>query len=596
MDNNGKDLALQDHPPDPYPQSSKAPEKEEDLEKLLEYIGGHGPFQYFLWSVGFGSKACVAGVFLFMAFGGATPDFWCNSVSGGNGTDAIVEGKVKDVWNVSDRMYKACDVNGTTCPAFVFSEDMNTIVNTWSLVCDRKWVSSTITSLQMVGVLLGAVTAGQVGDMWGRRKTSIVMIIGQIVFSLANAFSPNWIFFIITRMGAGFSGGGYLVPYFALTLEFTGVGWRAFLGAIPAWPIGAGLMCLAAWLLHDWQLLDIAVAVFCVPFLIAWWFMPESVRWLLVHDRVEEAQAILQRAARWNGTRAPEEAVTRRLAAAELAKARRQRLYTFKDLFRTKAMVHRTCLLFFVWFSSGAVFYFLAFGAETLSGNLYVNIFLLSVVEVPAMFLAAYLSNKIGRRWTSFILYFGAGLCALTVVILIHSGVTGTAVNAMVITSKLAMGGGWSAVLVFSAENYPTVVRNIGYGACNMASRVGAIVAPQLVFMYEAHPSIPFAVVSVLMAGSALCFLKIRETNDQALEDVLPPPPPLPPPRHPSPTPPLHTRAAQAARHRLTSLRSPVEPRSTRQPTTPSCSRSTAVSLCSLPVLRIDLKTMNCPR
>ncbi|XP_076450973.1 organic cation transporter protein-like [Babylonia areolata] len=508
---------------DPAPDKSPVEGDEAGLENLVECIGGHGPFQFFVWGVGFGSKACAAGVFLYMSFAGVTPDFWCAATSGGSGNGS----DVTEAWwearrSVSDPTYKACSLNGTTCSSFVFADDKNTIVNTWSLVCEEKWVSSTITSVQMVGVLLGALTAGQLGDLWGRRKTSIAMLIGEIVFSLANAFSPNWIFFIITRFGAGFSAGGYLVPYFALTMEFTDVQWRAFLGAIPAWPIGAGLMSLAAWLLHDWQHLGIAVAAFCVPFLVAWWFMPESVRWLMVHGRVKEAQAVLKRAARWNGTQAPEDSLTSHLAAVEVDRAKKQHLYTFRDLFRTRPMVRTTCLLFFVWFSSGAVYYFLAFGAENLSGNLYLNIFLLSVVEAPAMFLSAYLNNKIGRRWTAFLCYLAAGLCAVTVIILIHTGVDGSAVNGVVIASKLAMGGGWAAVLVFSAEQFPTVVRNIGYGAQNMASRVGAIVAPQMVFLYTSHPSIPYAVVAFLMLGSALCFLKLRETNDQALEDVLP--------------------------------------------------------------------------
>ena len=39
------------------------------------------------------------------------------------------------------------------------------------------------------------------------------------------------------------------------------------------------------------------------------------------------------------------------------------------------------------------------------------------------------------------------------------TGAPGSAVNGVVITAKLAMGGGWAAVLVFSAENFPTVVR-----------------------------------------------------------------------------------------------------------------------------------------
>ena len=39
---------------------------------------------------------------------------------------------------------------------------------------------------------------------------------------------------------------------------------------------------------------------------------------------------------------------------------------------------------------------------------------------------------------------------------------------------------------------------------------------------YDTHPSVPYALVSVLMVGSSLCVLQLRETKDRALEDVLP--------------------------------------------------------------------------
>ncbi|KAK7093385.1 hypothetical protein V1264_007150 [Littorina saxatilis] len=502
------------------------PPGDEDFEKLVDSIGGHGPFQIFIWTVGFGTKASAACVFLFMSFAGATPGFWCapSVTSAGNGSDVteVEKERWRGAYNDSkEDLWKTCEVNGTTCSSFVFDDSMNTIVGEWWLVCDKKWVSTTITSVQMAGVLLGAMVAGQTADIWGRRKVCIAMLIGQFSFSLANAFSPDWIFFIVTRFGAGVSAGGYLVPYFSLTMEFTDVRWRAFLGAIPAWPVGSGLMALAAWLLHDWQYLGIAIACFTLPFLLAWWFMPESIRWLLVHGRVDEAQRNLARAAKVNGRLEPDENLTRKLASLELSKAKSARVYSFLDLFKTAELAKRSCSLFFVWFSSGAVYYFLAFGAENLSGNLYLNIFLLSIVEIPAMFLSAFLNNKIGRRWTAFLMYMSAGVCAVIVIILIQTGAPGVAINAMVVTSKLAMGGGWAAALVFSAENFPTVVRNIGYGACNVASRVGGIVAPQMVFIYTTQPSIPYAVVAVLMVGSSLLFLTMRETNDQALEDVI---------------------------------------------------------------------------
>lgn len=58
-----------------------------------------------------------------------------------------------------------------------------------------------------------------------------------------------------------------------------------------------------------------------------------------------------------------------------------------------------------------------------------------------------------------------------------------TAILVMAFIGKSAISGGWAAVMVFSAENFPTLVRNIGVASCAFAARIGGIVAPQFVFL-----------------------------------------------------------------------------------------------------------------
>ncbi|XP_053408530.1 organic cation/carnitine transporter 2-like [Mercenaria mercenaria] len=50
---------------------------------------------------------------------------------------------------------------------------MDTVVSEWNLVCDRQWIVAFITSIQMVGVLLGSIIAGQMADSTGRKPTML---------------------------------------------------------------------------------------------------------------------------------------------------------------------------------------------------------------------------------------------------------------------------------------------------------------------------------------------------------------------------------------------------------------------------------------
>lgn len=45
---------------------------------------------------------------------------------------------------------------------------------------------------------------------------------------------------------------------------------------------------------------------------------------------------------------------------------------------------------------------------------------------------------------------------------------------------KLAITSSYGAVYVFTAEQFPTVIRNVGLGACSTFARVGGVIAPYI--------------------------------------------------------------------------------------------------------------------
>lgn len=53
-------------------------------------------------------------------------------------------------------------------------------------------------------------------------------------------------------------------------------------------------------------------------------------------------------------------------------------------------------------------------------------------------------------------------------------------VLSLALIGKSSISGGWAAVQIFSAEKFPTLIRNIGIASCALAARVGGIVAPQI--------------------------------------------------------------------------------------------------------------------
>lgn len=64
--------------------------------------------------------------------------------------------------------------------------------------------------------------------------------------------------------------------------------------------VGEALVGLTAFLLHDWQLLQYALSIPPLFFIVYYWLVPESVRWLIARNRKEKAGQIIRKAAQVN--------------------------------------------------------------------------------------------------------------------------------------------------------------------------------------------------------------------------------------------------------------------------------------------------------
>lgn len=78
-------------------------------------------------------------------------------------------------------------------------------------ICDaERWVKFCI-SIEMFGVLIGALTFGHLSDRFGRRRLLIFPFIFTTLFSLAASFAVDLVMFTVLRTFVGFFSGGQLV-------------------------------------------------------------------------------------------------------------------------------------------------------------------------------------------------------------------------------------------------------------------------------------------------------------------------------------------------------------------------------------------------
>ena len=73
----------------------------------------------------------------------------------------------------------------------------------FDLVCGRGWIKRALIVIQMAGLMVGCMTAGQMGDAIGRWWSNFIFVTVHCVGNLATAFSPGWEIFAACRFFIG---------------------------------------------------------------------------------------------------------------------------------------------------------------------------------------------------------------------------------------------------------------------------------------------------------------------------------------------------------------------------------------------------------
>src|SRR2546429_7209483 len=162
-------------------------------------------------------------------------------------------------------------------------------------------IAGALGSYALVGVLIGALLAGTVGDILGRRK---VMLFAYAWFSVGMAITATTsaaTMFGWMRFFTGLGVGALVATTGALVSEYAPAGKKNLCNAITygGIPFGSLLAALLAiMLLEDigWRGMVWIGALPLVTLLpLAYFMMPESVAWLASRGRLEKARALSER-------------------------------------------------------------------------------------------------------------------------------------------------------------------------------------------------------------------------------------------------------------------------------------------------------------
>ncbi|XP_027959225.1 solute carrier family 22 member 4 [Eumetopias jubatus] len=403
-----------------------------------------------------------------------------------------------------------------------FSQDiyLSTIVTEWSLVCEDDWKTPLTSSLFFVGVLLGSFVSGQLSDRFGRKSILFATMAVQTGFSFLQIFSINWEMFTVLFVIVGMGQISNYVVAFILGTEILGKSVRILfstLGVCTFFAVGYMLLPLFAYFIRDWRMLLLALTVpgvLCIPL---WWFIPESPRWLISQRRFREAESIIQKAAKMNNIAAPT-VIFDPMELQELKLPSQQKVFIL-DLFRTRNIATITIMSLLLWMLTSVGYFALSLNAPNLHGDAYLNCFLSALIEVPAYIVAWLLLRTLPRRYIiAGVLFLGGGV--LLLIQLVPADYNFLSIG-LVMLGKFGITSAFSMLYVFTAELYPTLVRNMAVGVTSMASRVGSIIAPYFVYLGAYDRVLPYIVMGSLTVFIGIITLFFPESFGMTLPETL---------------------------------------------------------------------------
>ncbi|XP_072940101.1 solute carrier family 22 member 3-like [Epargyreus clarus] len=393
------------------------------------------------------------------------------------------------------------------------------IIEEFKMICQDAWLASFIQFILMLGVLLGVSLFGWISDRFGRRVGLLLSMFINAVFMISMSFSPNVTVFCIIRFIIGVATGGSLLICIVHVLEITGKKYREIAGALCVLPdcIAEASLAGFAYFTSDWRNYTLSYGVATCIIFILMVFVPESPRWLVSNEKVDEAVKVITSAATRNNldTTNIKEDITKVIEDMNLLNQGVVKT-TYLDFFKSKKIFVLTLTVCVMWLGLGMCFYGI-YQYDTIIGmNPFLTIIILGLIQIPLCPLEIVLNKRFGRKISIIGASCGVGV-TMVILVFIPEGHW--------VAKLLGIIGFSCATIIFAvayvqvSELFPTPLRNKGYGMAASGARVGAMVAPFVAnLMPRWLPSVCFAVMAFV---TGFCCLFLPETKGQNLKDTI---------------------------------------------------------------------------
>ncbi|PIN03607.1 Synaptic vesicle transporter SV2 (major facilitator superfamily) [Handroanthus impetiginosus] len=425
----------------------------------------------------------------------------------------------------------------------------------WSISPTQESLLSTTV---FAGMLIGAYFWGFISDAYGRRigvQGVAIITFGAGFFS---AFSQDYKSLVVLRCLLGFGAGGAHIfqSWFLEFVPWSNRGsWMTVFQLF--WILGELLEASIAWIIMPrlgWRWL---LAISSGPSLLVLLFSyiaPESLRYLFMKGRTNEAVGVLEKISLINGKQLPVGNLVSNRPSLQLPEEEnllsqetpilssienntatiRQWLKPLCQLF-SLGLLRTTLLVWILSFVYTFSYYGLQLMISTLSSgqsgcpslgifskndSLYVNVFIAGLAEIPGVVVSMVLVDRLGRKLCMVI----PTMLAVISILPLLSHQSGFVTIALLISSRMFIEAAFATYYVYINEVYPTSVRANGVGLAIAIGRIGGMVCPSaaVALVRGCHQTLAVIMFGILILISGICVMFFPfETKGRGLKDIV---------------------------------------------------------------------------
>jgi putative MFS transporter len=362
----------------------------------------------------------------------------------------------------------------------------------WNLTTQQVgWIGS----INSIGMVVGAFLFGVMADRIGRKNVFIVTLLLFSIGSGVSALVTSLTLFLLIRFFIGMGLGGELPVASTLVSE-----------AVPPEKRGRVVVLLESFWAAGW-LISALIAYFIIPDF-GW-------RAALLLSALPAFYALYLRL---NLPDSPKYVALNNEVKPSI-------LSNIKQIW-AKEHSRQTLVLWILWFSVVFSYYGMFLwlpSVMVMKGFSMIRSFeyilIMTLAQLPGYFTAAWLIEKMGRKFVLVTYLIGTALSAYlfgqaeSLPLLLTSGILLSFFNL----------GAWGALYAYTPEQYPTTIRATGAGIAASFGRIGGILGPLLVgYLVAANTSITtiFTIFTVsILVGVIVVLFWGKETKQTVLQD-----------------------------------------------------------------------------